>query len=96
MGGMLSQGKIWAFAFHEAMPREMEKSRLYRAMVFLKCDNLKPLNICFIQLKHRSCADVGTFVDIAAMIVRSCQAAQFGSQPSPRGLGLRRSAVQNK
>ena len=48
MGGLLSQGKTWTVAFHEAKPSEMEQPKFYRAIIFLPFHELKPLNICFI------------------------------------------------
>ena len=48
MGGILSLGKIWTVPFHSALPREVEQSKFYRAIIFLPFNELKPLNICFI------------------------------------------------
>ena len=55
MVGILSQGKIWTFPFHEAKQLKATQYLVY---------------ITDIQI----CANIGTSVDVVAMIVCGCQA----------------------
>ena len=44
---MLYLGKIWTVPFHSALPREMEQSKFYLAIIFLPFHS-EPLNICIL------------------------------------------------